>query len=198
MDEPALRRALRRGAQVPHSRPRTRDRRGRRGLAHEPRERSRRPTRGATPDLRLLRGLSPPSWKHGGWCHIDPSGERRLYVERHAWCGNFQHDAAPSAAPWRRLICTSTKRAGHAAYAERWRYAGDYRDGFAVVQARRRPLDAHRRRWAVPCTKDAGSSISTYFHKGFARARDAVWMVARGPHRPAHLHPPIQCRRTIL
>ena len=56
------------------------------------------------------------------------------------------------------------------AYAERWRYAGDYRDGFAVVQ-RSDGLSTHidrggrtlHGRWFVDLD---------VFHKGYARARD--------------------------
>jgi hypothetical protein len=93
---------------------------------------------------------------------------------RYAWCGNFQGRAlrrarrrGPLPACARDGRCPRTKR--------RWRYAGDFRDGLAVVQ-RDDGLHSHidrggklvHRRWFVDLD---------VFHKGFARARDdAGWM----------------------
>jgi hypothetical protein len=74
---------------------------------------------------------------------------------------------------------------GHPAYGERWRYAGDYRDGFAVVQradGRSTHIDDQGRplhgRWFLDLD---------VFHKGFARARDeSGWMHVDRTGRPTY------------
>jgi hypothetical protein len=96
-DEPALRRALRRGAEVPRARPRTRASR-RRGLAHEGR-------RSAAYARRFLRTFGFyecwPSSAHDGWHHIGHRGERCL-----------PRDAMPGAATSNRARCTVRDRWG--------------------------------------------------------------------------------------
>ncbi|MBI5529599.1 MAG: hypothetical protein HY897_25005 [Deltaproteobacteria bacterium] len=74
---------------------------------------------------------------------------------------------------------------GQPAYEARWRYAGDYRDGIAVVQAdnglsthvdvRGRPTHG---RWFLDLD---------VFHKGFARSRDqAGWLHVDFAGRPIY------------
>ncbi len=74
---------------------------------------------------------------------------------------------------------------GQPAYDERWRYAGDYRDGSAVVQradGRSTHIDDQGRplhgRWFLDLD---------VFHKGFARARDeSGWMHVDRTGRPIY------------
>jgi hypothetical protein len=117
-----------------------------------------------------------------GWCHITAQGQD-AYVERHAWCGNFQGGRCTvreSSGTYLHITA-----GGHPAYAERWRYAGDHRDGIAVVQAadgRSSHIDREGRvlhgRWFIDLD---------VFHKGFARARDEDgWTHIDRRGRPAY------------
>jgi hypothetical protein len=119
---------------------------------------------------------------HDGWHHITIEGAD-LYPERHAWCGNFQHDRCPvrsTSGDYHHITGD-----GHPAYGERWRYAGDYRDGFAVVQradGRSTHIDDQGRplhgRWFLDLD---------VFHKGFARARDeSGWLHVDRTGRPTY------------
>ena len=79
--------------------------------------------------------------------------------------------------------CTSTAT-GRAAYAARWRYAGDFREGSRWCSA---TTGSHTH--VDPC----GSPVHRrwfldldVFHKGFARARDEAGWIARRPRgRPS-------------
>jgi broad specificity phosphatase PhoE len=117
-----------------------------------------------------------------GWHHVRPDGTD-LYAERYAWCGNFQGS-----------LCAVRERGGHylhvqadgsPAYSSRWRYAGDFRDGHVVVQA-----DDGR---STHVDRDGTLSHGRWFldldvfHKGFARARDAIgWMHVDKSGAPAY------------
>ena len=111
-----------------------------------------------------------------GWLHIFPDGVP-LSDHRYAWCGNFQGG-----------LCTvrgkdghywHITRAGQPAYAERYLYAGDFRDGAAVVRCPERGC-SHvnpegrllHSRWFLNLD---------VFHKGYARARDALGWFHVGP-----------------
>jgi hypothetical protein len=118
----------------------------------------------------------------GGWHHITPEGQD-AYVERYAWCGNFQGGRCTvreSSGTYLHITAD-----GPPAYVERWRYAGDHRDGIAVVQAadgRSSHIDRDGRvlhgRWFVDLD---------VFHKGFARARDEDgWTHIDRSGRPAY------------
>ena len=107
-----------------------------------------------------------------GWHHIRPDGSD-VYSDRYSWCGNFQSGRCTVRLPdghYRHVLADGSPNSPMV-----WRYAGDYKDGFCVVQ------------------NDAG--LSTHlgmtgellhgnwfldldiFHKGFARARDEDgWM----------------------
>ncbi len=107
-----------------------------------------------------------------GWAFIHADG-RFACDGRFAWCGNFQdgrvtvrhHDGS-----YQHLTLDLTP-----AYAARWRYAGDFRHGIAVVQgdhgrSTHIDRDGHlvHGRWFDDLD---------VFHKGFARARDSQgWM----------------------
>lgn len=102
-----------------------------------------------------------------GWHHITPDGSDG-YVERHAWCGNFQGGRCTVRQTNGAYLHITSD--GRPAYTDRWRYAGDYRDGFAVVQSidgRSTHIDPDGRmlhgRWFLDLD---------VFHKGFARARE--------------------------
>lgn len=99
--------------------------------------------------------------------HITPEG-RDLYVDRYAWCGNFQGGRCTVRQMDDQYVHLGSD--GRPVYAGRWKYAGDYRDGIAVVQkpnGRSTHIDAsgrllHEREFV---------DLDVY-HKGFARARD--------------------------
>lgn len=127
-----------------------------------------------------------------GWFHIDVNG-RPLTSDRFAWCGNFQGGrCAVRALDGSYLHLTECCRP---AYVPRYLYAGDFRDGAAVVRCPTRGLCTHigpegqhlHDRWFIDLD---------VFHKGFARARDqAGWFhvdVAGRPitdHRYAEVEP---------
>ncbi len=118
----------------------------------------------------------------GGWCHVDPSGEA-LYVERHAWCGNYQ--GGRCAVRTVEGAYLHLDEAGRPAYAARHRYAGDYRDGLAVVQGED-GLSTHIDAAGRPVHERRFVDLDV-FHKGFARARDAVgWMHVDIAGRPVY------------
>ncbi len=107
-----------------------------------------------------------------GWCHIAPDGEP-VYAERYAWCGNVQSGRVPVRLRDGRYLHLTD--AGVRSGSSSWRYAGDFREGAAVVQ-RDDGLHTHvdmsgavlHDRWFVDLD---------VFHKGFARARDSAgWM----------------------
>lgn len=103
-----------------------------------------------------------------GWHHILPDGEE-LYPERYGWCGNYQ-GARCSVRDAEGRYCYLTLE-GRPASAARWRYAGDYREGIAVVQDGS-GLCTHVDMDEVPI-HGRGFLDLDVFHKGFARARDA-------------------------
>jgi len=102
-----------------------------------------------------------------GWGFIGADG-KTIGPHSFGWCGNFQGGRATVRDREGRYFHIT--QALQPAYAARWRYAGDYRHGIAVVQG------------------DAGTSTHIdhdgdvthgewfedldVFHKGFARARD--------------------------
>jgi len=106
------------------------------------------------------------------WGFIDVEG-KDIGPHDFAWCGNFQSGRATVRDRTRQYFhVTSDIRP---AYTLRWRYAGDFRHGLAVVQGDS-GLSTHidhdgallHGRWFVDLD---------VFHKGFARARDnSGWM----------------------
>ena len=117
-----------------------------------------------------------------GWFHILPDGED-LLSGRYDWCGNFQGGRCSvrlSDAKYRHVDLS-----GRPAYDWTWSYAGDYRDGVAVVQddsGRSTHIDEHGQllhgQWFLDLD---------VFHKGLARARDDQgWTHIDRSGRPAY------------
>jgi len=107
-----------------------------------------------------------------GWHHIRPDGSD-AYPERYDWCGNFQggrstvrlHDG------YYRYVLSD----GSIPYPGAWRYAGDYKDGFCVIQ-NDAGLCTHLDLNGKPLHGNWFTDLDV-FHKGFARARDGDgWM----------------------
>lgn len=105
-----------------------------------------------------------------GWCHVRPDGSF-LSAARFAWCGNYQEGR-----------CTVRDEAGlflhldlqgMPAGTERHLYAGDFRDGLAVVRRRTDGLCTHVDRSGQETHRSRFRDLDV-FHKGFARARDAA------------------------
>jgi len=103
-----------------------------------------------------------------GWLHILPDGQP-LTKDRHAWCGNFQEGR-----------CTVRDRGGRyrhiridgiLAYPATYLYAGDFRDGAAVVRCPQRGLCTHINPNG-DLIHDTWLIDLDVFHKGLARARD--------------------------
>lgn len=127
-----------------------------------------------------------------GWFHILADG-RELAKERFDWCGNFQgHRCAVRSHDGRYFHLTES---GSPAYAARFLYAGDFRDGSAVIRCPERGLCTHidpdgrwvHRQWYL--------DLDVY-HKGYARARDrSGWFhvdpagLPITPHRYAEVEP---------
>lgn len=117
-----------------------------------------------------------------GWHHIRPDGSD-VYVERYAWCGNYQGGRCPVRDEDGAYLHIGAD--GEPAYKSRWRYAGDYRDGIAVVQAsdgRSTHIDRDSHllhgQWFLDLD---------VFHKGWARARgDTGWTHVDQAGRPAY------------
>jgi hypothetical protein len=104
-----------------------------------------------------------------GWCHFHPDGTP-LSERRFAWCGNFQEGRCAV----RNLDGDfyHLTREGTLAYAERHLYAGDFRDGAAVVRCHERGLCTHITPDGRPLHGQWFVDLDAY-HKGFARARDS-------------------------
>jgi hypothetical protein len=104
-------------------------------------------------------------------------------AERFAWCGNFQAGRCTVRGFDGRYFHLT--RAGVAAYPDRWRYAGDFRESAAVVQA-----DSGLHHHIDPDGKPRGAGEYLdldVFHKGFARARDSDgWFHLRSDGAPAY------------
>lgn len=104
-----------------------------------------------------------------GWFHILPDGSA-VTTERHDWCGNFQEGRCPVRTFDGHYL--HVDESGMPAYAGRYLYAGDFRDGAAVVRCPSRGLCTHigpdgrvlHDQWFIDLD---------VFHKGVARARDS-------------------------
>lgn len=119
-----------------------------------------------------------------GWHHVLPDGSP-LSGERQAWCGNFQEGrcAVRDHDGWYFHI----DPAGRGSYAQRHLYAGDFRDGIAVVRLNEDGLCAHVDRDGRQVHPERYLDLDV-FHKGFARARDAHgWFHVNRDGRPAYL-----------
>jgi len=117
-----------------------------------------------------------------GWRHIRPNGTD-LYVERYAWCGNFQLARCPVRTADRLYFHIDVE--GQPLYAERWRYAGDYRDDIAVVQ-RDDGLSTHVD-GKGRLLHDVWFRDLDVYHKGYARACDeSGWMHVDERGRPIY------------
>ena len=102
-----------------------------------------------------------------GWHHILPDGTKH-YVERYAWCGNFQQNHCPVRDFEGRFFHLTLE--GKRAYLSTYQYAGDFRDGYAVVQdddGLHTHIDFH----GSLLHKKRFLDLDV-FHKGFARAKD--------------------------
>jgi len=110
------------------------------------------------------------------WHHVLPDNiaTKRAYRHSWAWCGNYQGGLCTV-----RLAATPEPRYGHIDYAGEllpgggtYAYAGDFREGHAVVRDARTGLCDHVLEDGSRC----GRSLEELdvFHKGFARARDAA------------------------
>ncbi len=103
-----------------------------------------------------------------GWFHILPDG-RPLTADRFAWCGNFQLRRCVVRDHAGRYFHITDS--GTPAYPDTYLYAGDFRDGYAVVRCPERGLCTHidtrghqvHNQWFIDLD---------VFHKGYARARD--------------------------
>jgi hypothetical protein len=104
-----------------------------------------------------------------GWTHVRPDGSP-LCAARLAWVGNFQEARCTvrDGEGWYFHI----DREGRPAYAERHRYAGDFRDGAAVVRYEADGLCGHVDGAGRPTHAGRFIDLDVY-HKGYARARDA-------------------------
>ncbi len=103
-----------------------------------------------------------------GWRHILSDGTD-LYPERYAWCGNYQGQRCTVRDLDGRYLYLTPE--GRPVGTRRWRYAGDYREGSAVVQEDS-GLCTHVDMEGVPL-HGRGFLDLDVFHKGYARARDA-------------------------
>ncbi len=117
-----------------------------------------------------------------GWHHITADGHD-LYPERYAWCGNFQERRC---AVRDREGCYRHITPSGAPCGERtWRYAGDFRDGIAVVQGDD-GRSTHVRHDGTILHGRWFEDLDV-FHKGMARARDARgWTHVDREGRPAY------------
>jgi hypothetical protein len=107
-----------------------------------------------------------------GWHHVKPDGSEP-YAQRHAWCGNYQEQLCTVRDGEGRYFHVDL--AGRPCTDRRWRYAGDFRDGVAVVQ-RDDGLSSHVAHDGH-LVHDRWFEDLDVFHKGFARARDdGGWM----------------------
>lgn len=106
---------------------------------------------------------------NSGWFHVAPEG-RAIYAQRYAWCGNFQEGLCTTRDGRGRYA--HIDRDGHEVGARSWAYAGDFRDGLAVVQ-RDDGLSSHLN-WVGELLHNNWFLDLDVFHKGSARARDAV------------------------
>jgi hypothetical protein len=114
--------------------------------------------------------------------HIDARGEN-VGSRRFAWCGNFQGERCAVRDIDDRYFHVGED--DEPAYDERWRYAGDFREGAAVVQVdagTHHHIDVNGKR-----INGADFIDLDVFHKGFARARDATgWFHIRRDGKPAY------------
>jgi SAM-dependent methyltransferase len=114
--------------------------------------------------------------------HIDVRGQD-VGSRQFAWCGNFQGGRCTVRDAGDRYFHVGED--DEPAYAERWRYAGDFREGAASVQVdtgMHHHIDVNGRRINGRDFIDLD-----VFHKGFARARDATgWFHVRRDGRPAY------------
>ncbi len=103
-----------------------------------------------------------------GWHHILPDGTEH-YIERYAWCGNFQQNHSPVRDFEGRFFHLTLE--GKRAYLATYKYAGDFHDGYAVVQGDD-GLHTHINFQGSLLHKKKFLDLDV-FHKGFARAKDA-------------------------
>jgi hypothetical protein len=105
-----------------------------------------------------------------GWCHIRPDGSF-VSSTRFAWCGNYQE--ARCTVRDEDGLFLHLDLEGSPIGAERHLYAGDFRDGLAVVRGRSDGLCTHVDRSGQETHRIRFLDLDV-FHKGFARARDAA------------------------
>jgi len=105
-----------------------------------------------------------------GWCHVRPDGTF-VGSARFAWCGNYQ-EARCTVRDGDGLFLHLDLE-GVPVGTERHLYAGDFRDGLAVVRGRSDGLCTHVDRSGQETHRVRFLDLDV-FHKGFARARDAA------------------------
>lgn len=105
-----------------------------------------------------------------GWCHIRPDGSFASSA-RFAWCGNYQEGRCTVRDGDGLFLHLDLE--GAPVGTERHLYAGDFRDGLAVVRGRSDGLCTHVDRWGQETHRARFLDLDV-FHKGFARARDAA------------------------
>lgn len=105
-----------------------------------------------------------------GWCHIRPDGSFANSA-RFAWCGNYQEGRCSVRDGDGLFLHLDLE--GVAIGARRHLYAGDFRDGLAVVRGRSDGLCTHVDRSGAETHRARFLDLDV-FHKGLARARDAA------------------------
>ena len=105
-----------------------------------------------------------------GWGHIGPNGDL-VYPADFSWCGNFQQGRC--AVRDQDGLFAHIDINGNRVGAARHLYAGDYRDGVAVVRCEADGLCTHV---GLDGRETHGARFLDLdvFHKGLARARDAA------------------------
>ena len=118
-----------------------------------------------------------------GWFHVRADGSP-LYTERYSWCGNFQEERCTVRRQDGRYLHIDTN--GRAACADLYMYAGDFRDGAAVVRSSEDALCRHIDQQGKPLHGRSFLDLDV-FHKGLARARDRRgWFHIRQDGQPAY------------
>jgi hypothetical protein len=115
-------------------------------------------------------GLAAVHEKETGWLHVRTDGSP-LSTERYGWCGNFQERRC-AVRGMDGLYCHVDIN-GRRLSALGYLYAGDYREGAAAVRYVDDGLCGHVDAAGYPLHARRFIDLDV-FHKGYARARDAL------------------------